>query len=78
MTEPEGFSWSKREAIVVKHVGAIAVYKNDDGDVVVRQEARTPGDGDAVVVVPIAHTWSLIGALTRELKGAFSATSPLG
>jgi hypothetical protein len=30
------------------------------------------------VVVPIAHTWSLIGALTRELKGAFSATSPLG
>ncbi len=78
MTEPEDFSWAKREAIVVKHVDAIAVYKNDDGDVVVRQEARTPDDSDAVVVVPIAHAWTLIEALTREVKGPFTATRPLG
>jgi hypothetical protein len=67
MIEPNDFNWSSRR-VVVKPVDAIAVYKNADGDVVIRQQARPPNQQDSLVVVPLVHAWSLIEALTREVK----------
>jgi hypothetical protein len=71
MSEPGEFSWSNPKSVVIKRVDAIAVYKNNEGNLVIRQQARTPEQGDAVLVVPIEKAWSIIEALTREVKGPF-------
>ena len=76
MAETDGFDWSKNRWIVVKRVDPIAVYRNDDGDIVVRQERATL-EVDAVVTIPIQHAYSIVEAITRELKGPFPPPPPL-
>jgi hypothetical protein len=62
------FDWSEDRAnIVVKPVEAIAVYKNDDGNIVIRQQDAM-GDQDSFVVIPAQHAAKLIAAIRRELK----------
>ena len=64
----DDFDWKDVEDDILIHsVGAIAVYTNPRGDVVIRQEASMFGDDDAVVVVPIAYVESLIEKL-RALR----------
>ena len=36
MAQSNDFDWSKQKSIVVKRVDPIAVYKNDDGDIIIR------------------------------------------
>jgi hypothetical protein len=69
-----GFSWDADQAVVVKRVDPIAVYKNADGDLVVRQETRS--GKDAVVIVPARYAYSVIEALQRLLKGPMFAEPP--
>jgi len=67
MSEASDFSWSDEALVVVRRVDAIAVYKNSEGDIVVRQERRSGGD-DNVVVVPAQYAYSLVESIQRMLK----------
>ena len=67
MAEANDFSWSDEALIVVKRVDAIAVYKNPEGDIVIRQEQRS-GDEDNVVVVPPQYAYTLVESIQRMLK----------
>jgi hypothetical protein len=62
------FSWSDEALIVVKRVDAIAVYKNPQGDIVIRQESRA-GDEDNIVIVPAQYAYTLVESMQRLLKG---------
>ena len=72
MSEADAFDWSSQTAVVVRRVDAIAVYRNKEGDIVIRQE-RAMMEVDAVVTIPIQHAYSVIEALTRHVKGPFPA-----
>lgn len=76
MAETDDFDWSKNRSIVVKRVGPIAVYRNEGGDIVVRQE-RIALEVDAVVTIPIQHAYTVVEAITRELKGPFPPSRSL-
>jgi hypothetical protein len=67
MTEANDFSWSDEALIVVKRVDAIAVYKNPEGDIVIRQERRSGGE-DNVVIVPAQYAYTLVESVQRMLK----------
>lgn len=70
MAETEQFDWSDKKSIVVKRVDPIAVYKNSDGDIVIRQQ-RPEVPADAVVTIPAQHAYSFIEGIQRQLKGQF-------
>ena len=76
MAEIDEFDWSKQKSIVVKRVDPIAVYKNDEGDIVIRQERATL-EADAVVTIPIQHVYSVLEAITRHVKGPLLPSSHL-
>jgi len=67
MPEPNDFSWSDDALVVVKRVDAIAVYKNPEGDIVIRQERRL-GDEDNIVIVPAQYAYTLVESVQRMLK----------
>ena len=67
MAEASDFSWSDESLIVVKRVDAIAVYRNSEGDIVIRQERRT-GEDDNVVIVPPQYAYTLLESIQRMLK----------
>ena len=68
MAQSNDFSWSDESLIVVKRVDAIAVYKNPQGDIVVRQESRA-GDEDNIIIVPAQYAYTLVESMQRLLKG---------
>ena len=68
MAQSNDFSWSDEALIVVKRVDAIAVYKNPQGDIVIRQESRA-GDEDNIVIVPAQYAYTLVESMQRLLKG---------
>ena len=68
MAHSNDFSWSDEALIVVKRVDAIAVYKNPQGDIVIRQESRT-GDEDNIIIVPAQYAYTLVESMQRLLKG---------
>ena len=76
MAQSNDFDWSKQKAIVVKRVDPIAVYKNEDGDIVIRQQLALV-QVDAVITIPVQFAYSVIEAITRELKGPFPPPPPL-
>jgi hypothetical protein len=67
MTEANDFSWSDEALVVVKRVDAIALYKNPEGDIVIRQERRSGGE-DNVVIVPAQYAYTLVESVQRMLK----------
>jgi hypothetical protein len=77
MAEYDEFDWADPKWIAVKRVNAIAVYKNEDGDIVIRQE-RAMVQVDAVVTIPPQHAYSVIEAIQRQLKGPLVTPSTLG
>lgn len=48
----------------------MAVYRNEDGDVVIRQQAGPLEEEDTFIVVPSSHLEPLITALQTEAKEA--------
>jgi hypothetical protein len=63
--ESTEFSWEKNKAdIAIDRVDAIAVYLNEAGNIVIRQE--DPMDEDSFIVVPRSRVDDLIAALKRE------------
>ncbi len=64
------FDWNSQEAnetIVIPSVAGVAVYRNPDGDVVIRQEDRIGGE-DAFIVIPVTFVEQLILALQNEVN----------
>ena len=68
MSQSNDFSWSDEALIVVKRVDAIAVYKNPQGDIVIRQETRA-GSDDNIVLVPALDAYTVVESIHRLLKG---------
>jgi hypothetical protein len=68
------FSWSDETLVVVKRVDAIAVYRNPEGDIIVRQERRG-GEEDNVVIVPGQYAYTLVESIQRLLKGQLFSLS---
>ena len=73
--EAEGFNWSDPDSVVVERVYAIAVYKESNGDIVIRQE-RSGGEQDSLIVVPARYAPMLVEAIQRQLKGLLFAPAP--
>jgi hypothetical protein len=65
--EPAQFPWSDPQSVIVKQVDAIAVYKNGDGDIVIRQH-RPIANEDPCIVVPADEAGNLIEAIRRGMK----------
>jgi hypothetical protein len=70
----DDFSWSDDAVVVVKRVDAIAVYRNPQGDIVIRQERRT-GNEDNIVIVPGQYAYTLVESIQRLLKGQLFSLS---
>jgi hypothetical protein len=68
------FSWSDDTLVVVKRVDAIAVYRNPEGDIVIRQERRG-GNEDNIVIVPGQQAYTLVESIQRLLKGQLFSLS---
>lgn len=59
------FDWSNDESVVVEHQSALAVYQNQSGDVVIRQERSWDEDQDTHVVITKESLPQIIDALRR-------------
>lgn len=58
------FDWVDNESIVLKQVDAIAIYTDDDNDIVIRQ--RVPlGDDDSIVSFPHSQLAAVMLALEQ-------------
>ena len=76
MAHMNDFSWSDPRSVVVKRVDAIAVYKNHEGDLVIRQENPTGAD-DRMVIVPAQYAYTVLEAMQQQLKPQiFSSPRP--
>ena len=65
------WDWSSedaKESLVVEPVRAIAVYQNNNGHIVIRQEAGDLTEEDQIIVFPPEKAQSLIDAIKRELN----------
>jgi hypothetical protein len=63
------FPWNDPQSVIVKQVDAIAVYRNSDGDIVIRQH-RPMANEDPCIVVPPEEVENLIEAIHRGMKAA--------
>jgi hypothetical protein len=61
------FNWSGCEDVVVPQVDAVAVYLNDNGDIVIRQRDSMGGD-DSVIIFPVSAHKAVIGAIKEVAK----------
>lgn len=57
----------EKEKTVIQHVDAIAVYVNNDNNIVIRQEDPMGSNEDKWIVVPRAQVETLIAAMRREM-----------
>lgn len=64
------FNWNDpecKDCIAIQSVSGVAVYRNSDGDVVIRQEDRLGGE-DSFIVLPVPQVEALILALQNEIN----------
>jgi hypothetical protein len=63
-----GFDWTSKEAIAVDQQDAIAIYSNDNGEVVIRRQKDWNEEEDSVIVVAPAYVRQFIEAIERTFK----------
>lgn len=64
------FNWfgpEKNSSIVAEPAYGVAVYTNQDGDIVIRQQ-EPMDDEDAVIIIPRALARAVAWAITDEAK----------
>jgi hypothetical protein len=64
-----GFNWHGEDAedcIAIRSVSAVAVYVNNAGDIVIRQEGGM--SDDQTVVVPVSFIPALTAAIERAVE----------
>jgi hypothetical protein len=64
----DDFDWSDRDCVVVKSQDAVAVYANNDGDLVIRRERSWNEEDDTLIVISRQHVRRIIEAMERVLK----------
>jgi hypothetical protein len=64
------FNWSADDGVVLREQPATAVYVNDYGQAVIRQERPWDQDEDAFVVIDRAHLREIIDALAALQTGS--------
>jgi hypothetical protein len=62
------FDWNDQAGIAVGQQDAIAVYANDNGDLVLRRQKDWNEEEDSVIVIAPAYVRQLIEAMERTLK----------
>ena len=67
------FDWNDKDAVVVQRVDAIAVYQNEKGDIVVRQQDSMGGD-DHYIIIPPDRVNDVLNALVVEYEAIQEAT----
>lgn len=60
-----GFNFSEGENVIMRTRLAIAVYENENGDLVIRQEGGLLSEDDSLVIFPFDDVDRLIDALTN-------------
>jgi hypothetical protein len=63
----DDFDWSDRDALVIRHQNAIAVYRNNDNHIVIRCQKDWDEEEDAFIVIDRKYAREVIDAIVREL-----------
>jgi hypothetical protein len=63
-----GFDWTDNKAVAVNQQDAIAVYANENGEVVIRRQKDWNEDDDSIIVVAPAYVRQLVEAIERTFK----------
>lgn len=67
------FDWNDKDAVVVQRVDAIAVYQNEKGDIVIRQQDSMGGD-DHYIIIPPDRVNDVLNAIVVEYEAIQEAT----
>jgi hypothetical protein len=71
------FSWrSDQDAIVLPSQQAVAVYLNDAGAVVVRQEGHPYDDEDSVIIIQAVNADAVAKAITARAAESLAQSQP--
>jgi hypothetical protein len=62
------FSWSDKESVVVPRQDAIAVYRNSDGNIVIRRQRDWDEEEDSFIIIDRRHGPLVIDAIAKILK----------
>jgi hypothetical protein len=61
------FDWHKDESVVLQHQLAVAVYRNSDGGVVIRQERNWNEECDTCIVISPENVGNFIDRLSEVM-----------
>lgn len=67
MSDVNWYGPDKSESVVINAVSAIAVYTDEAGEIVIRQQGFN-GEDDSVVIIPKMLAPALLKAINRELQ----------
>jgi len=68
MANGTDFDWTSKDAVAVNQQDAIAVYSNDNGDVVIRRQKDWNEEEDSVIVLAPAYVRQFVEAVERTFK----------
>ena len=74
MESADQFDWSNKRAVIVRRVDPIAIYTDNDGDIIIRQQ-HPYSPLDSVITIPAHHVYGVVEALQRQIKGSFAAVA---
>lgn len=66
------WDWSDKSDLVIEPVRAIAVYENQAGQIVIRQEGIN-GEQDSIIVFPARYGETMANAIIAESNKAIEA-----
>jgi hypothetical protein len=76
MTPPEDFDWADvAEQMVQQEVQQVAIYDNENGDVVIRQRQWWDEERDTIIVIARGNVEAVIAAM-RAAVGQPAETTP--
>jgi hypothetical protein len=64
----DGFDWHDDADILLKRQDAIALYTNNDNDIVIRRERQWDEEDDVHIVIPRSAVRRMIERLERLLR----------
>jgi len=63
----ETFDWCEDSSIVLREQSAVAVYTNNTGDLVIRQERRWDEDDDTCIIITKENAQALLDAVCTKM-----------
>jgi len=64
----DDFNWSENDEVIVPSIQAVAVYRNSDGGVTIRQEADWNEEQDSFVYFPREYAKIIAQAILRAAE----------